>query len=294
MPFALALAACLVDLARFGAGLGVVGNLNFLFVWLALHQWGLLWRDGRLTYRLALALAVLGSVGLGLAVTVGPYPTSMVGLPGDDVSNMAPPTAALLAQGLALIGVAALLRRPMRRALRRPALWRGVVTAGAFAMTAFLWHLTALLGVLLAMRALGLTQPEVGTAGWWWTRPVWFARPVGAHGGSRGGVRPLRPRERAARAPVKSPAAWVDPLSAVAAGVVVFGILMVSVTGVDILGNRPQFFLFGEVTPAAAFAVLLAGLALLKLADPRREVAQARLANHLPRANQDCGSPSTS
>ena len=75
---------------------------------------------------------------------------------------------------------------------------------------------------------------------------------------------------------------------------VVFGILMVSVTGVDILGNRPQFFLFGEVTPAAAFAVLLAGLALLKFADPRREVAQARLANHLPRANQDCGSPSTS
>ncbi|MGB8386121.1 MAG: acyltransferase [Dermatophilaceae bacterium] len=286
VPVALALAACLVDLARFGAGIAVVGNLNFLFVWLALHQWGLLWRDGRLTYRLSLALAVLGSVGLGLAVTVGPYPTSMVGLPGDDVSNMAPPTAALLAQGLALIGVAALLRRPMRRALRRPALWRGVVTAGAFAMTAFLWHLTALLGVLLAMRALSLTQPEVGTAGWWWTRPVWFAVLAVPTAVLVGVFVRFDRGERAARAPVQESRRWVDLLSAVAAGVVVFGILMVSVTGVDILGNRPQFFLFGEVTPAAAFAVLLAGLALLKLADPRhaapRRAGLARAAEQTP------------
>ena len=195
VPFALALAACLVDLARFGAGLGVVGNLNFAFVWLALHQWGLLWRDGRLTYRLALALAVLGSVGLGLAVTVGPYPTSMVGLPGDDVSNMAPPTAALLAQGLALIGVAALLRGPMRRALRRPALWRGVVTAGAFAMTAFLWHLTALLGVLLG-DARARSDPARGRHGRVVVDPAGVVRsscrcPLAA---ARGGLRPLRPR----------------------------------------------------------------------------------------------------
>lgn len=45
--------------------------------------------------------------------------------------------------------------------------------------------------------------------------------------------------------------------------VTVFGVLMVSITGVDILGNRPQFFLVGEVTPAVSFGVLVAGLALL-------------------------------
>ena len=286
VPFALALAACLVDLARFGGGLAVVGNLNFAFVWLGLHQWGFLWRDGQLSNRLALALVAVGGLGLGLAVTAGPYPTSMVGLPGDDVSNMAPPTAALLAQGLALIGVAALLRGPMGRALARPGLWRGVVTAGAFAMTAFLWHLTALLGVLLAMQALGVTQPGVGAAAWWWTRPVWFlvlsvplALLVAVF------VRFDRVKATA-RAPVLESRAWVDPLSAVAAGVVVFGILMVSVTGVDILGNRPQFFLFGEVTPATAFAVLLAGLVLLRLATPRRAAPRraglARAAEQTP------------
>ncbi len=275
VPFVLAVAVCLVDLARFAGGIAVVGNLNFAFVWLALHQCGFLWRDGRLTNRLALALLVVGSVGLALAVTVGPYPTSMVGLPGDDVSNMSPPTAALLAQGLALIGLAALVRGPMRRALMRPGLWRGVVTVGAFAMTAFLWHLTALLAVLLGMRAYGLTSPEVGTAAWWWTRPVWFlvlSVPLALL------VAMFVRFDRgagASREPVHESRAWVDPLSGLAVGVLVFGILMVSVVGVDILGNHPQFFLFGDITPATAFAVLLTGLALLKLAAPRHAATRA-------------------
>ncbi|MGV1007906.1 MAG: acyltransferase family protein [Dermatophilaceae bacterium] len=270
VPITLALAACLVDLARFGAAAGVVGNLNFALVWLCLHQWGFIWYAGALSNRLAVGLVVVGSVGLGLAVTVGPYPTSMVGLPGDDVSNMAPPTVALLAQGVALIGVAALVRGPMGRLLHRPGAWRAVVTAGAFAMTAFLWHLTALLAVLLGMRALGRTQPDVGTAAWWASRPVWFlvlSVPTAALVAVF--VRFDRP-QRARRTTVDESRAWVDPSAAVAVAVVVFGILMVSVTGVDILGNRPQFFLFGQVTPAVSFAVLLVGLALLRLAAPRR------------------------
>ena len=167
--------AALVDVVRFGLGVGIVGNLNFLLVWLALHQCGFASRDGSLTTPVAVGLLGVGAVGLVLAVTRGPYPVSMVGLPGDEGSNMAPPTAALPAQGLALIGIAALLRGPMGRVLARPRVWRWVVLAGAFAMTAFLWHLTALLLVLLSARALRLGLPEVGTSLWWWTRPVWFA-----------------------------------------------------------------------------------------------------------------------
>jgi hypothetical protein len=44
---------------------------------------------------------------------------------------------------------------------------------------------------------------------------------------------------------------------------------MVSIVGVDILGNRAVFFLLGDVTPAVAFAVLGAGFGLLALAKPR-------------------------
>ncbi len=52
-------------------------------------------------------------------------------------------------------------------------------------------------------------------------------------------------------------------MTALSAFVLFFGILIVSIVGVDVLGNRPVFFLVGEVTPAVGFAVLLLGLALL-------------------------------
>jgi hypothetical protein len=51
--------------------------------------------------------------------------------------------------------------------------------------------------------------------------------------------------------------------------VIFFGILMVSIVGVDVLGNRAVFFLLGDVTPGVAFAVLGAGLAMLAAARPR-------------------------
>ncbi len=259
--------AVLVDVVRFGLGVGIVGNLNFLLVWLALHQCGFAWRDGSLTTPVAVGLLGVGAVGLVLAVTRGPYPVSMVGLPGDEVSNMAPPTAALLAQGLALIGIAALLRGPMGRVLARPRVWRWVVLAGAFAMTAFLWHLTALLLVLLSARALRLGLPEVGTSLWWWTRPVWFAVlavPTAALVAvfarfDRG------PKSVETSAGSASPAATrlADWRVGLGAFVTVFGVLMVSIAGVDLLGNNPQFFLVGMVTPWQCFAVLLAGIVML-------------------------------
>ena len=269
---ALVTAAVVVDMVRFGAGLGIVGNLNFALVWLALHQLGFAWRDGTLTRRGAWLLTAVGTAGLLAAVTLGPYPTSMVGLPGDEISNMAPPTVALLAQGLALIGVAALARPVMARVLARPRTWRLVVTAGAFAMTAFLWHLTALLATLLTTRGLGVPLPEVGTAAWWWTRPLWvgaLAIPTAALVAAflRFDLPSASGRGRGAGSGADGILAesrsWVDALAAVATVVTVFGVLMVSIVGVDILGNRPQFFLVGEVTPVVAFVVLAVGLVLL-------------------------------
>lgn len=255
--------ALLVDLVRFGLGVGVVGNLNFLFVWAALHQCGFAWKDGLLTKPVALGLGVVGALGLVLAVTVGPYPVSMVGLPGAEVSNMAPPTVALLAQGMALVGAAALLRGPMARVLARPRVWRTVVVAGAFAMTAFLWHLTALLVVLLLARVANLQLPEVGSAAWWWTRPIWYAvlalltaALVALF------ARFDRPGATAAAGPVGGRMA--DLSAALGVLVTVFGVLMVSIAGVDLLGNRAQFFLFGNVTPVLCFAVLALGIGLLR------------------------------
>ncbi|WP_256794491.1 acyltransferase [Terrabacter sp. Ter38] len=266
---ALVVLACVVDLVRFGGGPELVGNLNFVLVWLALHQLGFAWRDGLLTTARGWAMALLGFGAMGLAVAFGPYPTSMVGLPGEAVSNMAPPTAALLAQGIGICGLAVVLRPGMARVLARPRVWRSVVLTGRVAMTTFLWHLTALMTVLVALRALGVVQPSVASWQWWLTRPLLFAVLavvtgtlvalfVRVDGGPR--TTAHASLERRGR---------VDPVAAAAAGVLFFGILIVSIVGVDVLGNRPVFFLVGDVTPVVGFTVLAAGLLLLRTTRPR-------------------------
>lgn len=262
--------ACIVDVVRFGGGPELVGNLNFALVWLALHQLGFAWRDGLLTTGRGWVMAVVGFGAMGLAITFGPYPTSMVGLPGEAVSNMAPPTAALLAQGVGMCGLAVVLRPLMARVLGRPRVWRAVVMAGPFAMTAFLWHLTALMAVLLAARGAGVSQPPVASWTWWLTRPLLFTVLALVTGVL---VVVFVRFDRGARAAGAGPderRRWVDPVAAVSAGVLFFGILIISIVGVDVLGNRPVFFLVGDVTPIVGFAVLAAGLLLLRTTRPAR------------------------
>ena len=267
--------AVVVDVVRFNGGPELVGNLNFALVWLALHQLGFAWRDKLLTTRRGWAMAVVGYGAMVLAVTVGPYPTSMVGLPGEEVSNMAPPTAALLAQGIGICGLAVVLRPVMTRVLGRARVWAAVVVASPFAMTAFLWHLTALMAVLVTARAVGVEQPSVASVGWWLTRPLLFAVLALVTAGL---VAVFVRFDRGGQAPEVTPPdarRWVDPVTALSAVVLFFGILIVSIVGVDVLGNRPVFFLVGEVTPAVGFAVLLLGLALLAAPSRLRRPSRA-------------------
>ena len=269
---ALALAAAAIDAIRFSAGSGLVGNLNFAFVWLALHQLGFAWHDGRLGRRVGWSLFVGGYAVMLACVVLGPYPTSMVGLPGEAVSNMAPPTFALLAQGVGISGLAAVLRPWMSVVLARRRPFVGVVVAGRFTMTVFLWHLTALMVVLLGLRAVGIVQPSVASLAWWLTRPLLFAVLVAVSAVFVVAFARFDHFDRGvpgARAVPAESRRWVDPAAAIAAFVIFFGILMVSIVGVDVLGNRPVFFILGDVTPAVGFAVLGAGLALLALARPR-------------------------
>ncbi|KAA6203442.1 acyltransferase, partial [Streptomyces parvus] len=86
----LAGAAVTVDVLRFAAGVPYVEFLNFAFVWLAVHQLGFLRADGRIHLRRAALLAGGGLVTATALVVFGPYPLSMVGMPGEKVSNMAP------------------------------------------------------------------------------------------------------------------------------------------------------------------------------------------------------------
>jgi hypothetical protein len=175
--WALATAAAVDDLLFFAVDLRDVGWLNYGFIWLAVHQLGYAWRDGKLpaggkSLRWAIAgLAIL--IGL---VAVGPHPLSMVSVPGEEISNSLPPKLPMLLLGVVQIGLALALEVPLRRWLERPQPWTATVLVNGMIMTIFLWHLTAVtLTISLAVQlgGVGLTL-EPGSGAWWVARPPWL------------------------------------------------------------------------------------------------------------------------
>lgn len=177
VPVVLGLAALAVDLVRFGAGIGEVGYANLVLVWAVPYVIGLLDAGRRLTggggllsTRIAVVLAVAGLAGTVLLIAVGPYPVSLIGMPGDAVSNLAPPTAPVLTFAVAQVAAAVALRPLLVDRAARSSLVRWTNT---HAMGLYLWHLTAmflLTGVVIF--GLHLAVPEPWTATWWLTRPV--------------------------------------------------------------------------------------------------------------------------
>ena len=144
--WALAAAAVLVDLLALGVGWRALGWLNYLFVWLAVHQLGFSWQAGRMGGpRRCLLWAAGGMAALVALVALGPYPVSMVSVRGEEISNSLPPNLTLLALGVCQSGLLLALERPARRLLERGALWTATVLINGMIMTIFLWHVTTLL-----------------------------------------------------------------------------------------------------------------------------------------------------
>ncbi|MGC9540554.1 acyltransferase family protein [Streptomyces sp. UG1] len=177
VPIVLTALVGLGDAARMGLNIPYVGEGNFLFAWLAVHQIGFAWRDGRLPDRRGVALPLIGAglVALVLLTVVGPYPVSMVGVAGQEIQNTAPPTLALLALATVQTGLALLLHAPARRWLRRLTPWTTVVAVNSVIMTLFLWHLTAAVLGVLALYPTGLLpQPQPGSPAWLALRIPWL------------------------------------------------------------------------------------------------------------------------
>jgi hypothetical protein len=175
---ALAVVVITVDGLRFGAGAGALAGANMLFVWLFAQQLGFFYADGTLAKwtRSALwGLAGAALVTLMLLTTFGPYPHSMVGLPGERVSNMAPPTICLLALTVLQVALLMLARDAVTAWLQRARVWTSVVAGNGVIMTIFFWHLSALLVTVLVLFPIGFPQPPGGSTLWWLTRPLWIA-----------------------------------------------------------------------------------------------------------------------
>ncbi|MDF1838364.1 MAG: acyltransferase [Planctomycetota bacterium] len=173
----LAAIAALVDVAFFQWGLGNGAWVNYIFVWSAVHQLGYAWCDGKLEGSgRPLGLAILGAVALGCMIHFGPYPLSMVGVPGDEFSNTMPPKISLLALGCLQVGLLLSIQEPMKRWLRGLRPWAATVLINSMIMTLFLWHMTVMIlsvGAGHLLGDLGL-KVEPNSGAWWAQKAVWL------------------------------------------------------------------------------------------------------------------------
>ncbi len=178
VPVSMVAGVALIDLARLTLDVPYIGLLNFALVWLFGHQLGFFYADGtfeRLGRGFFATMAVVALVALATLTLAGPYSPSMVGVSDGKVSNNSPPSICLIALTAWLVGLAMLLRPYVSRWLQRRRPWSAVIGLNSVIMTAFLWHFTALLLVVVTVYPMGWPQPDAGSALWWALRPAWIA-----------------------------------------------------------------------------------------------------------------------
>jgi Acyltransferase family len=173
IPFAV---VAVVDAVRFGlGGPAWIGWVNVAVGWLVPYLLGIAWARGAFRGWKTPALMLAGGIAATAALVLwAGYPASMVGVNGAKISNLNPPTLAVVTFGVAQVGLALLLRDQLARWMRRPLAWAAVATANLSAMTLFLWSQTAFLIVTMAGLLLG-RLPGLHTAP---TSAAWIAERI--------------------------------------------------------------------------------------------------------------------
>ncbi|HEY7401078.1 MAG TPA: acyltransferase [Actinomycetota bacterium] len=195
VPAVLLLAAAAGDAFGFAGGIEAARIPNVASVWLLAHQLGYFYADGtfaRISRARWVAIALAGLATLILLTNPpiwfghGPeffsglphYPKSLLGTDNEPISNMNPPTLALVAMTFWSIGLAMLARPIVSRWLARPRPWKAVVLGNTVVMTLFLWHMTAYVLAVLVLWPLGFGRETDSTVRWWLERPLWIAVPA--------------------------------------------------------------------------------------------------------------------
>jgi fucose 4-O-acetylase-like acetyltransferase len=175
-PIAMATLAVVIDVGVVEEHWHIVGWANYLLVWGTFHQLGFAWYDGLFAGRRRPLLLGLGAlVALVGLIWWGPYPVSMIGVPGARIQNASPPSAALLAFGLAQVGLVLALEPYVSAWLgRRSQVRDAVERANRLTMPVYLWHMVALVVVaVVGYRSGLLVQSRIGSGAWWAQRIVW-------------------------------------------------------------------------------------------------------------------------
>ena len=118
-------------------------------------MFGVAYRRQLITGRSALAIAVaLFAVDLAL-LQWGPYELSLVGIEGQRLPNMSPPSLLLAGHAIVLSALAIAAAPAINRWAQRPRVWWFTAIGNSGAMTLYLWHMPALLGVHLLFDMFG-------------------------------------------------------------------------------------------------------------------------------------------
>ena len=154
----------LIDAVRLTDGPSWLGYLNFLAVWTIPAVLGVAY--SRRVLRPVTAAAVsIGALILDAAlVHWGPYEVSLVTVPGQQLSNMSPPSLLLAGHAIMLCAGAIAVRRMLATIADRPRVWWMVVLGNRGAMTLYLWHLPVLAAVITLGAVTGLDRADVHSA----------------------------------------------------------------------------------------------------------------------------------
>jgi hypothetical protein len=218
--------------------------------------------------------SALGALALNVVLVVLlPYPISMVGLPGERISNMSPPTIVLALHAVVLLSLVGLAWPVLERLCASIGVWHAVVAMGAATMTIYLWHLTALVGVTAAEHGISVTRGFVDTADFWIVTAVHVLAVLAVTIVLVSVAVPLEHRplpwvERPAGRSATNPSwTFVALLGIVGVGA---GFLVLAATG---MGGFPfarvTTYLGLPLTPGVGFVLLIAGVLAVRAAGCR-------------------------
>jgi hypothetical protein len=174
VPAVLASGLVAVDVATLAGHVPYLNWLNYLLCWGLLYQIGIAWQSGHLAGIRPALLAAGSACALWLLIWLGPYPVSMIGVPGEAVQNTEPPSVAMLAFGCAQAGLAISFAPALNRALRAVSVQRVLSRANTNVMALYLWHMIPVVIVAIIGYPAGLLpQPVEGHAAWWLARLEW-------------------------------------------------------------------------------------------------------------------------
>jgi hypothetical protein len=131
-----------------------LGYVNMV-VWLIPGMFGVAYRRGLLRPAVALR-AGLVMLGVNLAlVAFGPYELSLVGIEGQRLPNMTPPSLLLAGHTIMMCCLIIAAAPVIGRWAQRPRVWWLAAIGNSGAMTLYLWHMPALLGIHLLFDTAG-------------------------------------------------------------------------------------------------------------------------------------------